>query len=130
MADTRTLTLKFNGREVTATPLTTGQMGVFQMSTGRESEAQQRRGAHRMMRVIESSLGEDQWEDVKDDMADGSVTFEDFHALMVQLIEASAKALTSPKVLDVPAPVTDEIKAAEDHLRTLMERRGKLDGGE
>lgn len=138
MADTRTLTLKFNGREVTAAPLVSGQIGVFQLTTGRETEDQQKRAAHRMMRVLESSLGEDQWEDIKDDMADGSVTMSDFYALTTELIELSAKALNAPKVPDVVQARMDlsvvdsdpEIQAAQATLHALMERRGKLDGGE
>lgn len=142
MADIRVLTLKFNGREVTAAPLTSGQISVFQMTTGKETDEQNQRSAHRMMRILEGAVGADQWEDIKDDMADGSVSLEDFRDLTADLIRASVAYQDRPAVSaavqkqmdsSVVRPVTtddQELAEAQATLNALMAKRGKLESGE
>lgn len=120
MDETRTLTLKFNGREVAAAPLTAGQIKVIQMSTGGGSTDQLIKNETRLFRIIENSLGDAQWSDVLDELALGTLDLPAFHDFLAELIRQSVELLTRKPD---PAPVSDPNEPLAPETIEALERK-------
>ena len=127
MADNRVITLSFNGRKVTAEPLTASQLTALMMSgTAAGSEA---KTLTRFMRVIESRVGPDEWERMDEDMIMGTVEMTDFTSFLRELTDATVKlsrprneAAEPDQATDEPG-VDDEIEKAEAFLANLRAER-------
>lgn len=127
----RSLELSFNGRTVKAAPLLPSQFTALQMMQHRGSEERAQKANLRMYRILEKSVGPDEWERLMDDLADG-VNGSAMADLVESLIKGSVAYLTKPAPEptktdgDDMAPLSnDEVSALEAKLASLKAQRGE-----
>lgn len=86
-----TFKTQFAGRTIEYRPLLPGQLLAVQMLKKPGVEGVPVRALHRLFRVLESSVGADEWATIEDDMAAGTVDLPAIMQLAVKIVERSAK---------------------------------------
>lgn len=126
--DTQTFRVPFMGSDIEFAPLTDAQLSLLARLD--EASSIVGRDLHRLFRVLESRMGEDDWRRIDDGMADGTIDLSAMVKLVADVTEESVKLLEEEKLRKsikvAPVSTADddpEIRAAEAALAKLREAK-------
>ena len=112
MADTRTITVNFQGREITVKPFTDGQFAIA-MTLGHVSGAE---GLHRVFAMLGSSVGQEEWEGIVAGMTTGELQLSDVTVGLLKAIAEGTQAIRDAESQPEPDDLDAELRKAEEFL--------------
>lgn len=112
MVDNRAFDLPFHGRTVKAFPLSETQFVALSLTT---KKADVGRSVGRVLRVLESAVGPDEWALIDEELLSGDINLEELTTLLRALIDATVTARAAAPDDDIDT----ELAAAEARLTEL-----------